>query len=119
MVLWAQRTAVMLFIPLLCFTMYDALQPKVETKREQLQIVGISSAPGLVTSIILPDNTKVWLNANSHIEYPTYFEGNTREVSITGEVYFAVTKDSKKPFIVNVNDAFKLKVTGTEFNVQA
>ena len=117
--IWSQRVAAILFIPVLCFTLYDAQRLKEEPKCELPQMVAISSAPGLVTTVILPDNTKVWLNANSHIEYPTYFDGNTREVSITGEVYFAVSKDSKKPFFVNVNDAFKLKVTGTEFNVEA
>jgi ferric-dicitrate binding protein FerR (iron transport regulator) len=116
--------AAVLFIPLLCLTVYYALQHE-EPERTQLQMpmsmqmVKVSTAPGVVTTIVLPDNTKVWLNANSHIEYPSYFDGNVREVAIKGEVYFAVAMDKKKPFFVNVNDAFKLKVTGTEFNIEA
>ena len=114
--LWMQRAAAVFFIPLLCLTIYFSLH----TDKSILpQTVEISSAPGLVTTVVLPDSTKVWLNANSHISYPTYFSGDMREVFVTGEAYFVVAKDQKKPFYVSVNDAFKIKVTGTEFNVEA
>ena len=119
---WTQRVAAVLFIPLLCLTVHVAQRPEKaepEQEREQPQMIGITSAPGVVTTVVLPDNTKVWLNANSHIEYPSYFYGDTREVSVTGEVYLSVSKDSGKPFYVNVNNTFKLKVTGTELNVEA
>ena len=116
--MWMQRAAVVFFIPLLCLTVYLS-QSTDKPIQEQPQTVEISSAPGLVTTVILPDSTKVWLNANSHIRYPTYFSGDMREVSVSGEVYFAVAKDHLKPFYVSVNDAFKVKVTGTEFNVEA
>jgi ferric-dicitrate binding protein FerR (iron transport regulator) len=117
-VTWTQRVAAVLFIPVLCFAVYNARYHE-EPVREQPQKVAVSTAPGVVTTVVLPDNTKVWLNANSRIEYPTYFDGNVREVAITGEVYFAVAKNREKTFFVNVNDAFKLKVTGTEFNIEA
>ncbi len=115
---WVQRAAAILFIPLLCLTVYETQRPQ-KSNIEQPQMVEITSAPGLVTTIILPDSTKVWLNANSHIKYPTYFTGNKREVSITGEAYFVATKNPEKPLYVNVNDIFKVKVTGTEFNIGA
>ncbi len=113
-----QRAAVVLFIPLLCLTVYFS-QRQSETIREQPQLVEIASAPGLVTAVILPDSTKVWLNADSRIKYPTFFAGDTREVSISGEAYFSVAENKEKPFFVNMNDAFKIKVTGTEFNAEA
>ena len=116
---WTQRVAAMLFIPLMCLTVFVMLQRPEKVMREQPQMIGISSSPGVVTTVLLPDSTKVWLNANSHIKYPSYFEGDTREVSITGEAYFAVAKDIEKPFFVNVNNTFNLKVTGTEFNIEA
>ena len=115
---WMQRMAALWFIPLLCLTVYFS-QRNDKPIQEQPQIVEISSPPGLVSTFILPDNTKVWLNANSHISYPTYFAGNIREVSVSGEAYFVVAKDKEKPFYVNVNNAFNVKVTGTEFNVEA
>lgn len=69
--------------------------------------------------IMLPDGTKVWLNAASSIRFPTAFNGNDRDVEITGEAYFEVTKDPAKPFNVSVDDGIKVEVLGTHFNVDA
>lgn len=66
----------------------------------------------------LSDGTKVWLNASSSITFPTSFAANERKVKITGEVYFEVAKDKKKPFRVLVND-MQVNVLGTHFNVNA
>ncbi len=52
--------------------------------------------------LTLSDGTNVWLNAVSSITYPTAFKGQTREVSITGEVYFEVARNASKPFKVHV-----------------
>ncbi|MBW7892668.1 MAG: FecR family protein [Chitinophagaceae bacterium] len=66
----------------------------------------------------LPDGTMVWLNASSSISYPTAFKGNTREVSMTGEAYFEVSKNPAKPFIVKTFRD-EIRVTGTSFNVNS
>jgi transmembrane sensor len=70
-------------------------------------------------SIQLPDGSKAWLNAASSITYPTAFIGDERPVSITGEVYFEVVKDARRPFKVKVNDNTEIQVLGTSFNVKA
>lgn len=69
--------------------------------------------------VILPDGTKVWLNAASSIRYPTAFKGKERRVEITGEAYFEVMKNTKMPFRVNINGRAKIEVLGTHFNVNA
>ncbi|MBL7737365.1 MAG: FecR family protein [Chitinophagaceae bacterium] len=66
----------------------------------------------------LADGTKVWLNAASSITYPTSFQGNTREVSITGEAYFEVARDSARPFKVKTYME-EVTVLGTAFNVNS
>lgn len=66
----------------------------------------------------LPDGTQVWLNAASSIEFPTAYNGNTREVKITGEAYFEVVHDNKRPFIVRSGNTV-IKDIGTHFNVMA
>ena len=66
----------------------------------------------------LSDGTKVWLNSLSSIKFPTVFLGATREVAISGEAYFEVTKDASRPFIVRTNDT-KIEVLGTSFNIKA
>jgi ferric-dicitrate binding protein FerR (iron transport regulator) len=53
--------------------------------------------------LVLPDGSKVWLNAISSIRYPTAFTGKERIVEITGEAYFEVVKDISKPFKVLIN----------------
>ncbi|HSV11029.1 MAG TPA: FecR family protein, partial [Hanamia sp.] len=68
--------------------------------------------------LVLPDGSKVWLNASSSIHFPTAFTGNHRDVELTGEAYFEVAKNKEKPFHVNVN-GMQVEVLGTHFNVNA
>lgn len=67
-------------------------------------------------NIELADGTLVYLNAESELVYPVAFTGNTREVTLKGEAYFKVTKDSQKPFIVK-SEGLSIRVWGTEFNL--
>jgi ferric-dicitrate binding protein FerR (iron transport regulator) len=78
----------------------------------------ITTPRGGQYQVVLPDGSKVWLNAASSIEFPTSFTGNTRNVSITGEAYFEVAKNAAKPFLVKTNRAV-IEVLGTHFNVMA
>ncbi|OQP42939.1 hypothetical protein A4H97_12365 [Niastella yeongjuensis] len=78
----------------------------------------ISTAPGEQHRVLLADGSEVWLSAASSIRYPASFKGDTREVAITGEAYFSVTKDKTKPFLVTANNA-QVQVVGTKFDVMA
>jgi ferric-dicitrate binding protein FerR (iron transport regulator) len=69
--------------------------------------------------LILPDGTKVWLNAASSIKYPTAFLAGERRVELEGEAYFEVAKNAEKPFFVKINDKTEVEVLGTHFNVNA
>ena len=73
---------------------------------------------GAERKIILPDGTKVWLNSESYIEFPEVFSSNKREVKASGELYFDVVSNAKKPFFVKLKNA-TIKVLGTEFNVRS
>lgn len=77
-----------------------------------------AAKPGEHTKITLSDGTQIWLNAGSLLKYPSKFNGDTREVYLTGEAFFDVTKDKKHPFIIHT-DKMDTKVLGTSFNVQA
>jgi ferric-dicitrate binding protein FerR (iron transport regulator) len=66
--------------------------------------------------LVLPDGTKVWLNAASSITYPVAFTGRQRKVTITGEAYFEVKTDPALPFIVDKGD-MTIEVLGTHFDV--
>lgn len=67
-------------------------------------------------TVVLSDGTKVYLNAASELKYPVQFDSKKRQVHLSGEAYFEVTRDTNRPFYV-VTDAVRVKVYGTEFNV--
>ena len=67
---------------------------------------------------ILPDGTKILLSKNSEITYPKSFEGDTREITLSGEGFFEVQHDTLHPFIIHTQGT-DVKVLGTSFNVRA
>jgi len=67
--------------------------------------------------LLLADGSKVYLNSETQLVFPSHFEGDTRQVELTGEAYFEVKK-GEKPFIVKTPD-MQIKVLGTCFNVNA
>lgn len=68
--------------------------------------------------VILADGTGIWLNAASSVTYPAFFSGKERKVSITGEAYFEVAHDARKPFIVTCRNQ-QLRVLGTHFDINS
>lgn len=79
----------------------------------------MSTPKGRQFKMVLPDGTKVWLNAASSIRYPIVFTGNDRRVDITGEAYFEVAKNKEKPFIVATHSGTEIEVLGTQFNINS
>ena len=69
-------------------------------------------------SLVLPDGSKVWLNAASSIRFPVAFNGPNREVEVTGELYFEVKHNDRQPFIVMAN-GHEIEDIGTSFNVHS
>ena len=78
----------------------------------------VTTPKGGVFEIILPDGSKVWLNAASSLKFPASFKGEERRVELKGEAYFEVTKNKKMPFRVIAGKA-EIEVLGTHFNVMA
>jgi ferric-dicitrate binding protein FerR (iron transport regulator) len=80
----------------------------------------IATPNGGQYQVILPDGSKVWLNASSSLRFPTRFEGKERTVELTGEAYFEVAQRSGMPFRVKLPDnGMDVQVLGTEFDVMA
>ena len=76
----------------------------------------LTTNPGNQYQLVLPDGTKVWLNAASSIRFPVSFGGQERRVEVTGEAYFEVAANVNKPFLVQ-HDSLTVKVLGTSFNI--
>lgn len=76
----------------------------------------VSTSRGEQQQVVLPDGSKVWLNASSTLHYPVSFTGKDRTVELTGEAFFEVAKSAVAPFRVKVRD-MQIQVLGTHFNV--
>ncbi len=72
---------------------------------------------GSRSAVIMPDGSKIWLNAGSKIKYDRHFDIDSREVFLEGEAYFDVKK-TKRPFIVYTSH-ISIHVLGTRFNVKS
>lgn len=95
----------------------------------------LSTPVGGTYSVLLPDGTRVWLNASSWLKYPVAFTGKERVVELKGEGYFEVSpltpassglrppspegEGQKTPFIVKLEGERMVEVVGTKFNVNA
>lgn len=105
---------------------YNAIPQAGEHRTEspKVEFNTLRTPPGGQYRITLPDGTEAWLNAASSIRFPSTFTGNKRMVSVTGEVYFEVAKNSDCPFEATILSSEgkpegNILVLGTSFNVNA
>lgn len=77
--------------------------------------IALLTAKGNVGEFTLPDGSRVWLNSESRLEYEADFAGGGREVTLSGEAYFEVMRDTLRPFRVRMND-LQVEVLGTTFD---
>lgn len=113
------RAAAILFIPLLIgsvitFYMLNKRFDQLSTTATLQQVI---ASPGSRVHFILPDNTEVWLNSGSTLEYAQNLNlQDTRNVKLSGQGYFKVAPDKKHPFLVQI-DGLTVKALGTAFDV--
>lgn len=69
--------------------------------------------------MILPDGSRVWLNAGSSIRFPVSFHDSKRIVELHGEAYFEIAENPGQPFMVDIGRDRWVQVLGTHFNVNA
>ena len=99
--------------------LYAINHPHAKTAPEAPVLYNTLQTPrGGQYAIILPDQTKVWLNNSSALRYPTRFAGPDRRVELTGEAYFEVSRQGAQPFRVVTGD-MSIDVLGTRFVVNA
>ena len=65
---------------------------------------------------VLPDSTRVWINSDSELRFPTNFVDGVRRVELRGEAFFDVAHDRRSPFVVTLSGG-DITVYGTRFNV--
>jgi ferric-dicitrate binding protein FerR (iron transport regulator) len=97
---------------------YHRSNPASATGDGKIVYNTISTPRGGQYQVILPDGTHVWLNSASSLKFPTTFTGKSRQVALSGEAYFEVTKNKSIPFIASVGN-MQVNVLGTHFNIMA
>jgi len=81
------------------------------------ETLSILSVPrGQTGWVQLPDGSKVWLNAESTLRYPSSFTGKERAVELSGEALFEIAQNASSPFLVRSGD-IQVQVLGTRFNM--
>lgn len=110
--LWIRSFAAVAAAALLCLSVWTAY---LYTQPGSLQTV---STLAETQTFHLPDGSRITLNHYSSLTYPERFGNGNREVALTGEGYFEVSKDKKRPFIVEAGK-IQVKVLGTQFNIDA
>lgn len=110
-----------IFIVLLFTTLFYVLNNNGSDSKSNPKLLAnyykVATKKGNKSQIDLPDGTKVWLNADSRLNYKNDFGNHLREVYLEGEAYFDVVSNPEKPFIVHTHTA-NIKVLGTAFNVK-
>jgi len=81
------------------------------------EFVQITNSTQQIYKRVLPDNSVVWMSPNTKISFPKVFDARYRAITMSGECFFEVTKNPKRPFIINSNSIIT-KVWGTSFRVR-
>jgi ferric-dicitrate binding protein FerR (iron transport regulator) len=95
------------------------VKPSNETSAVPAVFNTLSTAKGQTYQVILPDGSRIWLNAASSITYSTHLlQDGKRVVRLRGEAYFQIQKDGAHPFIVE-SPGQRVEVLGTHFNINS
>lgn len=84
----------------------------------QPTIQELQATDAMIAAYQLPDGSEIWLNKNSQLNFPEVFDAKQRVVTLEGEAFFKIAKDTQRPFIVNTG-ATRIEVLGTTFNLRA
>lgn len=114
----ASAAAMLIFVPWITLKLNGRIADKQVAIAESQKLCEVSTHNGETREIILPDNSRVTLNAGSVLIYPEKFSSTERTVFLSGEAIFEVTHNEALPFMVNTSD-LTIQVHGTIFNVNA
>lgn len=113
-----QRIAAIVLFPLLIYAAYIEINNRNLSEKMNHQAIwqSVTTNKDMVSQFVLPDSTRVCLNAGSNLQFPYAFDHEKREVRLNGEAYFKVTENKKSPFVIHA-DKLDITVLGTTLNV--
>ncbi|SFB90333.1 FecR family protein [Spirosoma endophyticum] len=105
---------------------YDLSKATAASSSQRVPVVAyntITTPRGGKFRVILPDGSKVWLNAASSLKYPTKFLSHERQVELNGEAYFEITHVKTSPNVARpfrvCSEGQVVEVLGTHFNINS
>ncbi|MEM9687654.1 MAG: FecR domain-containing protein, partial [Bacteroidota bacterium] len=114
--------AALIALPLTIWSLYTLLPGNTSTGNpiqfSNKQTIAIATQTGDRKKVTLPDGSTVILNAESSLTYPKNFTDSIRQVTLTGEAFFDIKRNTTQPFIVKT-EYLSVKVLGTAFNVKS
>ncbi|HEX6427083.1 MAG TPA: FecR domain-containing protein [Niastella sp.] len=116
---WAAAAAVLLVTSVVTYffnAKYDSRSLYAVTDSTRAHQI-VSTLPGEIKKVVLPDGSVVWLNSASSIRYPTTFNDQERVVDLSGQAWFDVQHADKVPFLVH-SASFTTSVLGTAFDIK-
>ncbi|SDD74117.1 FecR family protein [Mucilaginibacter pineti] len=99
------------------FGIYFNKQTAAPDTADNVELVNVTNTTKSIYEQVLSDGSHVWLSPGAQLKFSKKFTGNTREVTMTGESFFEITKNPAKPFIIYSNNMVT-KVWGTSFRVR-
>ncbi len=119
---YAFRVSAVAIVFLLCgisslFFLWQSEKTAVEAVEEYKEYV-VEVPAGAKSKVTFPDGSVVWLNAGSKVKYNSNFAKESRNLALSGEGYFEVSKNEELPFVVNTGN-LSVKVLGTKFNLKS
>ncbi|TZF85996.1 DUF4974 domain-containing protein (plasmid) [Pedobacter sp. BS3] len=100
---------------IVCMYLYRNELANIISPAEMLQTAALK---GQHKILHLEDGSTIWLSPGSTLKYPERFYGGKREVALSGEAFFEVTRDVAHPFIVHAG-SIRTYVLGAGFNIQS
>lgn len=104
---------------LIAISIFMSQRQNVKINNDQIvaiENINITNTSKVIYKALLPDSSTIWLSPGSKISYQKEFDQASRLISMSGECFFEVRKDSMRPFIIRSNSIIT-KVWGTSFRI--
>lgn len=114
---FSRVAAILAGVALISIVLLKVSSEKKETPvKSKMRWIAKSTNAGEKLNFRLPDQTMVWLNSGSSLEYAETFDSTVRLVKLKGEGFFEVTENPEQPFQV-LSDGLITTALGTSFNI--
>jgi transmembrane sensor len=114
---WLSGVAAMLLLAVTAGLYNNKTGNNATAHKGPQELLSVTNNSNRIYKVMLPDSSSVWLNPHAQLQYPKVFAVASRMVSMSGECFFEVTKNPKRPFVISSRSIIT-KVWGTSFRIR-